>query len=106
VGFWEGGFKNVIKGRVSVRPGLVVLMSRDVKVHEQKRMWEWGSKDDFVAFVTGNESPTMKEYTSRFTTDEKRDITSKVREILDTEFPGMETFEIPMISNILVAHKK
>lgn len=84
----------------------MVLTGRDVTVHERKRMWEWGSKDDFVAFVTRNESPTMKEYTSRFTTDEKGDITSKVREILDKEFPGTETFEIPMISNILIAHKK
>jgi hypothetical protein len=81
-------------------------MGRDVRVHEQKRMWEWRSKEDFVAFVTKNRSPTMKAYTSRWTTEEKRDITTKVRKILDIEFPGRETFEIPMLANIIVAHRK
>jgi len=78
---------------------------RDVKVHERRRMWEWASKEEFITFVTKNESPTMQAYTSRWTPEERKDVIEKVREILDMEFPSTETFQVPMIANIVVGRK-
>jgi hypothetical protein len=83
-----------------------VVDCRDIKVHERKRTWEWTSKEEFIVFVTKNESPTMKAYTSAWTTQEREDIISKVRAILDTEFLGTETFQVPMIANIIVGRKR
>ena len=81
-------------------------MSRDVKVHERRRMWEWTSKEEFITFVTKNESPTMRTYTSRWTREERKDIAEKVREILDTEFPSTESLQVPMVANIVVGRKR
>ena len=81
-------------------------MSRDVKVHERRRMWEWTSKEEFITFVTKNASPTMQAYTSRWTPEERKEIAEKVREILDTEFPSTESFQVPMTANIVVGRKR
>lgn len=105
--FGSKGCEIVVKSWLPVQsPSVLRLIDRDVKTYERKRLWEWTSKEEFIAFVTKNESPTLKTYSSGWTSQEKMDITAKIKEILDTEFPETETFKVPMIANIVVGHKR
>lgn len=78
---------------------------RNVKVHERTHSWQWNSKDAFVRFVGMNKAPSIQMYMAGWTTQQKKDAVTAIKEMLDHDFPEVETFTIPMIANIVVGRK-
>jgi hypothetical protein len=69
-------------------------------------MWEWTSKEEFIQFVGRNKSPSIQMYMANWTPQQKEDVQVVIGRLLDDDFPGMETFLVPMVANIVVGSKK
>ena len=69
-------------------------------------MWRWDSKEEFIKFVGGNKAPSIDAYMANWTLQQKQDIAVVIVKLLDDDFPGIETFHVPMVANIVVGSKK
>ena len=78
----------------------------NVQVHERTHMWEWTSREEFIQFVGRNKAPSIQMYMAKWTLQQKQDVQAVIRRLLDNDFPGMETFHVPMVANIVVGCKK
>jgi ubiquinone/menaquinone biosynthesis C-methylase UbiE len=80
-------------------------LMRNVKVHERTHLWKWSSKDAFIRFVGKNRAPSIQMYMAGWTAQQKEDVATCIKDILDDEFPGTEMFHVPMVANIVVGYK-
>ena len=104
---WRSHCQTAPSGRVSVyQPEGVAVDDRNVKVHEREHRWKWTSKEEFVKFVGRNTAPSIQMYMAKWTTRQKEDVVDVIWRILDEEFPGAETFYVPMVANIVEGTKK
>jgi len=78
---------------------------RNVKGHERTHSWQWSSKNAFVRFVGMNKAPSIQMYMAGWTVQQKKDVVTAIKEMLDHDFPEMDTFTVPMIANIVVGRK-
>lgn len=81
-------------------------MIRNVKIHERTHMWRWSSREEFVRFVGGNKTPSIQMYMANWTSQQKQEVVVVIGKLLDDDFPNMETFQVPMIANIVVGTKR
>jgi len=75
-------------------------------VHERRHMWEWRSKEAFVRFVGRNKAPSIQMYMKDWTGQQREEVVEVIRRMLDEEFPGKDTFYLPMVANIVIGNKK
>ena len=77
-----------------------------VQVHERTHLWEWTSREEFIQFVGRNKAPSIQVYMAKWTAQQKEDVQAVIRRLLHDDFPGTETFLVPMVANIVVGSKK
>ena len=78
----------------------------NVQVHERTHMWEWTSREEFIQFVGRNKALSIQTYMAEWTPQQKEDVQAVIGRLLHDDFPGMETFHVPMVANIVVGSKK
>ena len=84
---------------------LVQGLMRNVEVHERTHSWKWSSKEAFVKFIGMNKAPSIQMYMVGWTTKQKKDVVTAIKDMLDEDFPEKETFTVPMIANIVAGRK-
>ena len=81
-------------------------MNRNVKVHERTHMWKWTSREEFIQFVGRNKASSIQMYMAEWTTEQKQEVAVVIEKLLHEDFPNEESFQVPMVANIVVGSKK
>ena len=58
-----------------------------------------------MKFIGMNKAPSIQMYMVGWTTKQKKDVVTAIRDMLDEDFPEKETFTVPMIANIVAGRK-
>lgn len=85
---------------------VVSLLISDVTVHERTHHWRWNSKEEFIRFLTRDNTPSMQAYMSAWTPEQKQEIVVVLEQILNDDFGERESFHVAMVANIVVGRKK